>query len=82
MQNALNNSLKAIEKYKGVDDELYTKIYYRIKREMITTYYLLISYYSDFFSQMAVEEMKAEFNSLVNYFKLTKISEGGSGIEF
>lgn len=82
LQNALNNGLKAIEKYQGVDDELYTKLYYRIKREMITTYYLLISYYSDFYSQFALEEMKAEFNSLVNYFKLTKISEGGSGIEF
>ena len=82
LQNALNEGLKAIEKYQGVDDELYTKLYYRIKREMITTYYVLISYYSDFFSQDALEEMKADFNSLVNYFKLTKISEAGSGIEF
>ena len=82
LHNALKEGLKAIEKYQGVDDELYTKLYYRIKREMITTYYVLISYYSDFFSQDALEEMKADFNSLVNYFKLTKISEAGSGIEF
>ena len=49
---------------------------------MITTYYLYISYYSDFFSQAALEEMKADFNSLVDYFKLTKVSEDGSGIGF
>ena len=49
---------------------------------MITTYYFLISYYSDFYSQDALEEMKTDFNYLVNYFNLTKISEAGSGIEF
>ena len=82
LHNALNDALKSIEKYQGIDDELYTKLYYRIKREMITTYYLYISYYSDFFSQAALEEMKADFNSLVDYFKLTKVSEDGSGIGF
>ena len=82
LQNALNSGLKVIEKYKDEDNELYTKLYYRIKREMITTYYLLISYYSDFYSQSALEEMKVDFNHLVNYFKLTKISEAGTGIEF
>lgn len=82
LQNALNEGLKTIKKYQGVNDELYTKLYYRIKREMITTYYLLISYYSDFFSQDTLEEMKSDFNHLVSYFKLTKISEAGAGIGF
>lgn len=82
LQNALNSGLKAIEKYKNSNNELYEKLYYRIKREMITTYYFLISYYSDFYSQDALEEMKTDFNYLVNYFNLTKISEAGSGIEF
>ena len=82
LHNSLKDALKAIEKYKGVDDEMYNKLYYRIKREMITTYYVLISYYSDFFSQDALEDMKSDFNSLVDYFKLTKISEAGSGIKF
>lgn len=82
LQAALNDGLKAIEKYKSGDEELYTKLYYRIKREMITTYYFLINYYSDFYSQGVLEEMKQEFNQLVNYFKLTKISEAGTGIEF
>ena len=82
LHNALQDGLKAIEKYQGVDDELYTKLYYRIKREMITTYHVLINYYSDFFSQKALEEMKEDFNSLVDYFKLTRISEGTNGIKF
>lgn len=82
LHNALITGLRDIEKYKGVDDELYTKIYYRIKREMITTYYLYLNYYSDFFSQTTLEEMKIDFNSLVDYFKLTKVSEDGTGIGF
>lgn len=82
MHNALKEGLKAIEKYKTTDEALYTKLYYRIKREMITTYYCLISYYSDFYSRDTLEEMKADFNSLVNYFKLTKISEAAEGIGF
>ena len=82
LHNALTNGLKQIGKYKGLDDELYTKLYYRIKREMITTYYLYINYYSDFFSQTTLEEMKKDFNSLVSYFKLTKVSEDGTGIGF
>ena len=82
LHNALSDALKAIEKYLSSDEELYTKLYYRIKREMITTYYLYINYYSDFFSQTALEEMKTDFNNLVEYFKLTKVSEDGSGIGF
>ncbi len=82
MHNALKEGLKAIEKYKITDEALYTKLYYRIKREMITTYYCLISYYSDFYSRDTLEEMKADFNSLVSYFKLTKISEAAEGIGF
>ena len=82
MHNALKEGLKAIEKYKTTDETLYTKLYYRIKREMITTYYCLISYYSDFYSRDTLEEMKADFNSLVSYFKLTKISEAAEGIGF
>ena len=82
MHNALKEGLKAIEKYKTTDEALYTKLYYRIKREMITTYYCLISYYSDFYSRDTLEEMKADFNSLVSYFKLTKISEAAEGIGF
>lgn len=82
MHNALLNGLKAIEKYKESSEELYTKLYYRIKREMITTYYCLISYYSDFYSRDALEEMKSDFNNLVSYFKLTKISESAEGIGF
>lgn len=82
LHKALTDGLKAIEKYRGLDDELYEKLQYRIKREMITTYYLYISYYSDFFSQGALEEMKEEFNALASYFKLTKVSEGGAGIGF
>lgn len=82
LYSCLNNALIAIEKYKNSNPELYTKLYYRIQREMLSVYYILIVNHSGYFSSSSLENMINEFYKLADYFQITQVVEGGSGFPF
>ena len=82
LYNCLLNALNSIEKYRGSDPELFTKLYYRIQREMLSVYYIIIVNHSGYYSSSALESMINEFYELADYFQITKVVEGGSGFPF
>ena len=82
LYNCLINALNSIEKYRSSDPELFTKLFYRIKREMLSVYYIIIVNHSGYYSSSALESMINEFYELADYFQITKVVEGGSGFPF
>ena len=82
LYNCLLNALESIEKYKIDNPELFTKLYYRIQREMLSVYYIIIVNHSGYYSSSTLENMINEFYELADYFQITKVVEGGSGFPF
>ena len=82
LYSCLLNALLSIEKYRSSDPELYNKLYYRIKREMLSVYYIIIVNHSGYYSSSTLESMINEFYELADYFGITKVVEGGSGFPF
>lgn len=82
LYDLLNQAFTAIEPWKEKDPAMFEKLTWRIKHELVTVYYLLLSNYPSSFSAQAQSLMKEEFHKICDHFEITKALEGGNGFPF
>lgn len=75
MDALIEKAVEAIEPLRNTDNELYTTLYYRIKRESITNLWLKLNVFQLAYSEEELDKIATEFYYLCEQFDFTRNTE-------
>lgn len=76
MDKYLDEALLAIEPLRKTDNELFSKLYYRIKKENVSTLWLKLNTFSLYYKEDEIENIALEFYYLTKHFGMEQYKEG------
>lgn len=76
MDKYLDEALLAIEPLRKTNNELFSKLYYRIKKENVTTLWLKLNTFSLYYKEDEIEDIALEFYYLTKHFEMEQYKEG------
>lgn len=72
----IEEALEAIEPLRNTENELFGKLYYRIKKEELSQMWLKLNKFSLYYSEEALNDITLEFYYLCERFEIEKYAEG------
>lgn len=76
MDAYIEEALKAIEPLRNTENELFGKLYYRIKKEALSQMWLKLNKFSLYYSEEELNDITLEFYYLCEKFEIEKYAEG------